>query len=58
LNFMINGVNLNHMVQNQITFQPSINTVSEFKFDNSVPSAEYGDQGSSRQLQMALKLLF
>src|ERR1043165_5035639 len=25
VNFMINGVNLNDMVQNQITFQPSIN---------------------------------
>ncbi|MGC2697058.1 MAG: TonB-dependent receptor [Candidatus Angelobacter sp.] len=30
------------MVQNQITFQPSINTVSEFKVDNSTYSAEYG----------------
>ncbi len=28
VNFMINGVNLNDMAQNQITFQPSINTVS------------------------------
>src|SRR5437773_10179873 len=42
VNFMINGVNLNDMVQNQITFQPSINTVSEFKADNSTFSAEYG----------------
>ena len=42
VNFMINGVNLNDMVQNQITFQPSINTVSEFKVDNSTYSAEYG----------------
>src|SRR5438128_6805020 len=42
VNFMINGVNLNDMVQNQITFQPSINTVQEFKFDNSTYSAEYG----------------
>jgi hypothetical protein len=39
---MINGVNLNDMVQNQITFQPSINTVQEFKVDNSTFSAEYG----------------
>src|SRR3569832_1828986 len=30
------------MVQNQITFQPSINTVQEFKVDNSTFSAEYG----------------
>jgi outer membrane receptor protein involved in Fe transport len=42
VNFQINGVNLNDMVQNQITFQPSINTVSEFKADNSTFSAEYG----------------
>jgi len=42
VNFMINGINLNDQVQNQITFQPSINTVSEFKVDNSTLSAEYG----------------
>ena len=42
VNFMINGVNLNDMLQNQITFQPSINTVQEFKVDNSTFSAEYG----------------
>src|SRR5256714_11225514 len=42
VNFMINGVNLNDMVQNQITFQPSINTGQEFKVDNSTFSAEYG----------------
>ena len=42
VNFMINGVNLNDMAQNQITFQPSINTVQEFKADNSTFSAEYG----------------
>src|SRR3989454_1237922 len=42
VNFMINGINLNDMVQNQITFQPSINTVQEFKVDNSTFSAQYG----------------
>ena len=42
VNFLINGINLNDMVQNQITFQPSINTVQEFKVDNSTFSAEYG----------------
>jgi len=42
VNFMVNGINLNDMVQNQITFQPSINTVSEFKVDNSTYSAEFG----------------
>ncbi len=42
INFMINGINLNDMVQNQITFQPPISTVQEFKVDNSTLSAEYG----------------
>jgi Carboxypeptidase regulatory-like domain/TonB dependent receptor-like, beta-barrel len=42
VNFMINGINLNDEVQNQITFQPSINTVQEFKVDNSTYSAQYG----------------
>jgi hypothetical protein len=42
VNFMVNGINLNDQVQNQITFQPSINTVSQFKVDNSTFSAEYG----------------
>ncbi len=42
VNFMVNGINLNDGVQNQLTFQPSINTVSEFKVDNSTYSAESG----------------
>src|SRR2546428_9485959 len=42
VNFMINGVNLNDQVQNQITLPPSINTVAEFKVDNSTLTAEYG----------------
>ncbi len=42
VNFMINGINLNDLTQNQITFQPSINTTSEFKISNSTYSAEYG----------------
>ncbi|HEV2304588.1 MAG TPA: TonB-dependent receptor [Candidatus Acidoferrales bacterium] len=41
-NWMINGINLSDEVQNQITFQPTINTVSEFKMDNSTFPAEYG----------------
>jgi len=47
VNFMINGVNLNDMSQNQVTFQPTINTVSEFKIDNSTYSAEYGRNSGS-----------
>lgn len=42
VNFLINGVNLNDMANGQITFQPSINTVQEFKADNSTYSAENG----------------
>ena len=41
-NIMVNGINLNDMSQNQLTFQPSINTVQEFNLDNSTYSAQYG----------------
>ena len=44
---MINGINLSDMVQNQVTFQPGINTVAEFKIDNSTYSAEYGRNSGS-----------
>ncbi len=47
VNYMINGVNLSDPVQNQITFQPTINTVAEFKVDNSTFSAEYGRNAGS-----------
>ena len=42
LNLLVNGINLNDEVQNQVTFQPSIDTVSEFKIDNSTFPAQYG----------------
>src|SRR5215813_6587121 len=42
VNLMINGINLNDLSNSQVTFQPSINTVSEFKVDNSTFSAENG----------------
>lgn len=54
VNFMINGVNLNDMSQNQITFQPTINTVSEFKADNSSFSAEMG-RNSGTIVQIATR---
>src|SRR5579862_4926677 len=47
VNFQINGINLNDPIQNQITFQPTINTVEEFKVDNSTFSAEYGRNSGS-----------
>ncbi|HVA71645.1 MAG TPA: TonB-dependent receptor [Candidatus Limnocylindrales bacterium] len=46
-NWIVNGINLNDEVQNQITFQPSIDTVSEFKVDNSNFPAEYGRNSGS-----------
>jgi hypothetical protein len=42
VNYMINGINLSDPNQNQITFQPTINTVDEFKIDNSTYSPEFG----------------
>ena len=42
VNFLINGINLNDISNQQVTFQPSINTVDEFKVTNSTFSAEYG----------------
>ena len=47
VNFQINGINLNDIIQNQITFQPSIGTTSEFKINNSTFSAEYGRSDGS-----------
>jgi len=47
VNFMINGINLSDPVQNQITFQPTINTVAEFKVDNATFPAEYGRNSGS-----------
>ena len=47
VNFMINGINLSDPNQNQNTFQPTINTIDEFKIDNSTFSAEYGRNSGS-----------
>jgi hypothetical protein len=42
VNFMINGINMNDKNNQQVTFQPTINTVDEFIVDNQTFSAEYG----------------
>jgi hypothetical protein len=47
VNFQINGINLNDISQNQLTFQPSISTTSEFKINNQTFSAEYGRSDGS-----------
>src|SRR6266478_5048310 len=41
-NWLVNGINLNDNIQNQITFQPPIDTLAEYKIDNSSFPAEYG----------------
>ena len=47
VNFMINGITLNNMVFSSISFQPSIDTIREFKVDNSTFSAEYGQNSGA-----------
>ncbi len=41
-NYMLDGINLSDMVQNQITLQPNIDMVQEFKVQQNSFSAEYG----------------
>ena len=47
VNFMINGITLNNMVFSSISFQPSIESVQEFKVDNSTFSAEFGQNSGA-----------
>ncbi|MFZ0520960.1 MAG: TonB-dependent receptor [Candidatus Acidiferrales bacterium] len=46
-NWLINGINLNDPVQNQVTFQPPVDTLEEFKVDNSTFPAQYGRNAGS-----------
>ena len=41
-NYMFDGINLSDMVQNQITFQPNIDMIQEFKVSTNAFSAEQG----------------
>jgi hypothetical protein len=41
-NYLLDGINLSDMTQNQITFQPNIDMVQEFKVQQNSFSAEYG----------------
>ncbi len=54
VNFMVNGINLADMANGQITFQPSIATLNEFKVDNSSYSAEEG-RNSGAVVNMATR---
>ena len=44
---MVNGINMNDSNNQQVTFQPTINTIDEFKVDNQTFSAEYGRNSGS-----------
>ena len=46
-NWLVNGINLNDPVQNQVTFQPPVDTLAEFKVDNSTFPAQYGRNAGS-----------
>jgi hypothetical protein len=41
-NYLVDGINLSDMVQNQITFQPNIDMIREFKVQTNSFNAEYG----------------
>jgi hypothetical protein len=47
VNFMVNGINMNDKNNQQVTFQPTINTVDEFIVLNQTVSAEYGRNSGS-----------
>ena len=54
VNFLVNGVNLADTNNGQITFQPAIATLDEFKVDNSTYSAEEG-RNSGAVVNMATR---
>ena len=47
VNYLVNGITLNNLTFSSISFQPSINTIQEFKVDNSTFSAEYGQSSGA-----------
>jgi Carboxypeptidase regulatory-like domain/TonB dependent receptor len=47
VNYLVNGITLNNLTYSAIEFQPSINTVEEFKMDNSTVSAQYGESSGA-----------
>ena len=47
INYQINGITLNNLTFSSISFQPSINTIQEFKADNSTFNAEYGQSSGA-----------
>src|SRR6266853_4288191 len=41
-NYLFDGINISDMVQNQITFQPNVDSIQEFRVQTNAFSAEYG----------------
>jgi len=47
VNYLVNGITLNNLTFSSLSFQLSINTIQEFKVDNSTFSAEYGQSAGA-----------
>jgi hypothetical protein len=47
VNYLVNGITLNNLTFSSLSFQPSINTIREFKVDNSTFSAQYGESAGA-----------
>lgn len=47
VNYMVNGITLNNLTFSSISFQLPINTIEEFKLDNSTFSAQYGQSSGA-----------
>lgn len=54
VNYLVNGITLNNLTFSSISFQPSINSIQEFRVDNSTFSAEYG-QSSGAVVNLATR---
>src|SRR6185503_7735043 len=47
VNYMVNGITLNNLTFSSISFQLPVNTIREFKLDNSSFSAQYGQSSGA-----------
>ena len=47
VNYLVNGITLNNLTFSSISFQLPINTIQEFKLDNSTFSAQYGQSSGA-----------
>jgi hypothetical protein len=47
VNYIINGITLNNLTFSSISFQPSINTIQEFRVESSTFSAEFGQSSGA-----------